>query len=158
MMKRREWLQGATLPVIGALAGPRTPATAAPADGRATELFAAKSPRSAPLYSVEVVTDSRQTSLVTSCGLRVGPHKTFQQVLGNIDTLLITGGSAIEDDQTSIEIVKWVRKMAAHVRRIVQRCSIHATDGPKTAARLAAGLRKVRVAWNRLPRSAVLGA
>src|SRR5206468_12324518 len=66
---------------------------------RAAELFGRQNPGSPPIYSREVITTSRQTSVVTNCGLRIAAHNTFRRVRGEIDTLLIAGGSAIENDE-----------------------------------------------------------
>src|SRR5437870_10111778 len=90
---------------------------------RAAEMFSRQNPGSPPIYSVEVITTSRQTSVVTNCGLRIAAHNTFRRVRGEIDTLLIAGGSAIENDEIDIEAVRWIRKMAGRVRRIGSVCT-----------------------------------
>ena len=90
---------------------------------RAAEMFSRQNPGSPPIYSVEVITTSRQTSVVTNCGLRIAAHNTFRRVRGEIDTLLIAGGSAIENDEIGIEAVRWIRKMAGRVRRIGSVCT-----------------------------------
>ena len=41
---------------------------------RAAEMFSRQNPGSPPIYSVEVITTSRQTSVVTNCGLRIAAH------------------------------------------------------------------------------------
>jgi transcriptional regulator GlxA family with amidase domain len=111
---------------------------------RAAEMFSKQNPRSLPIYSVEVITSSRQTSVVTNCGLRITAHNTFRRVRGEIDTLLVAGGSAIENDEIGIEAVQWIRKTAGRVRRIGSVCT-----GAMLLAR--AGLldgRKVTTHWN----------
>ena len=90
---------------------------------RAAEMFSRQNPRFPPIYSVEVITTSRQASVVTNCGLRIAAHNSFRRVRGEIDTLLIAGGSAIENDEISIEAVRWIRKMAERVRRIGSVCT-----------------------------------
>jgi transcriptional regulator GlxA family with amidase domain len=90
---------------------------------RATELFAGQHPGSPPIYSVEVVSTSGETGLVTSCGLRIEAHRTFRRVRGEIDTLLVAGGGAIENDQTGKDVVQWVRGVARRVRRIGSVCT-----------------------------------
>jgi len=65
-------------------------------------------------------------------------------VRGKIDTLLISGGSAIENDEIDIEVVQWIRKIAGRIRRIGSVCT-----GAMLLAR--AGLldgRKVTTHWN----------
>src|ERR1700680_1619557 len=85
---------------------------------RAAEMFGKQNPGSPPIYSVEVVTLSAHRSFVANCGLRVTAHKTFRRVHGKIDTLLIAGGSAIEQDEISSDVVRWLRKIAGRIRRI----------------------------------------
>jgi len=107
-------------------------------------MFIAQNPGSLPIYSVELITSSPRASVVTNCGLRIAAHKTFREVRGEIDTLLIAGGSAIENDEIGVEVVQWVRKMAGRVRRIGSVCT-----GALLLAR--AGLldsRKVTTHWN----------
>ncbi len=111
---------------------------------RAAEMFSKQNPGSPPIYSGEVITTSRQRSFVTNCGLRIAAHNTFRRVRGKIDTLLISGGSAIENDEIGIEVVQWIRKMAGRIRRIGSVCT-----GAMLLAR--AGLldgRKVTTHWN----------
>src|SRR6202171_2871349 len=43
---------------------------------RAAEMFSRQNPRSAPIYSVEVITTSRQRSVVTNGGLRLAASHT----------------------------------------------------------------------------------
>jgi transcriptional regulator GlxA family with amidase domain len=111
---------------------------------RAAEMFSRQNPRSLPIYSVEVITSSNRMSVVTNCGLRIAAHKTFRQVRGEIDTLLIAGGSAFENDEIGIELVQWIKKMAGRIRRIGSVCT-----GAMLLAR--AGLldgRQVTTHWN----------
>jgi transcriptional regulator GlxA family with amidase domain len=111
---------------------------------RAAEMFGKQNPGSPPIYSVEVISTSAQRSLVTNCGVRITAHKTFREVRGKIDTLLAAGGSAIENDEIDIEVVRWLRKIAGRIRRIGSVCT-----GAMLLAR--AGLldgRKVTTHWN----------
>ena len=90
---------------------------------RAAEMFSRRNPDHLPIYSVEVVTTSPRRSFVTNCGLRITAHKTFREVRGKIDTLLIAGGSAIENDEIGIEVVRWLKKIAGRIRRIGSVCT-----------------------------------
>src|SRR5213083_635216 len=90
---------------------------------RAAEMFGKQNPGSPPIYSVEVVSASSQRSLVTNCGVRITAHKTFRELRGKIDTLLVAGGSAIEDDQISSDVVRWLRQIAGRIRRIGSVCT-----------------------------------
>src|SRR5213080_5621497 len=66
---------------------------------RAAEMFGKQDLGSSPIYSVEVISASSQRSLATNCGVRIAAHKTFREVRGKIDTLLVAGGTAIEQDE-----------------------------------------------------------
>jgi transcriptional regulator GlxA family with amidase domain len=110
----------------------------------AATLYSERYPRSAPIYRVEIVACSRQTSFTTNCGLQMHAHRSFRQVRGEIDTLLVAGGSAVEGDRTSPETVRWLRGAAAQTRRLGSVCT-----GALLLAR--AGLlngRKATTHWN----------
>ena len=86
-------------------------------------MFRRENPGSPPIYSVEVVTISRQRSLLANCGLRITAHKTFREAPGKIDTLLIAGGDAIEQNRISPEAVRWLKRIAKRIRRIGSVCT-----------------------------------
>ena len=90
---------------------------------RASEIFVRQNPGASPIYSVEVVTTSPHRSLVANCGLRITAHKTFRELRGNIDTLLIAGGTAIENDEVSAEVIRWLKTVAERIRRIGSVCT-----------------------------------
>src|SRR5207248_10882056 len=76
---------------------------------RAAEMFGKQNPGSPPIYSVEVITTSAHRSFVANCGLRITAHTTFREVRGKIDTLLIAGGNAIEQDEINQNVICWLR-------------------------------------------------
>src|SRR2546421_8428016 len=90
---------------------------------RAAEMFGKQNPGSPPIYSVEVITTSAHRSFVANCGLRITAHKTFREVRGKIDTLLIAGGNSIEQDEINPDVICWLRKMAGRIRRIGSVCT-----------------------------------
>src|ERR1051325_7845996 len=90
---------------------------------RASEMFVRENPGSSPIYCVEVVTTSSRRSFVTNCGVEITAHKTFRQLRGKIDTLLVAGGSAIENDEVNPTVVRWLRKIAGRARRIGSVCT-----------------------------------
>src|SRR4030095_8716869 len=85
---------------------------------RASEIFIRQNPGASPLYSIEVVTTSPHRSFVANCGLRITAHKTFRQLRGSIDTLLVAGGSAIENDEVNTPVIRWLQTLAGRNRRI----------------------------------------
>src|SRR5207245_7577823 len=90
---------------------------------RAAEMFRRQNPGALPIYAVEVVATTSRTAIMTNCGLRITAHKTFREVRGEIDTLLVAGGDAIEKDKVPVEVVRWLRKIAGRIRRIGSVCT-----------------------------------
>src|SRR6058998_4260299 len=86
-------------------------------------MFGKQNPGSPPIYSVEVISASSQRSLVTNCGVRIAAHKTFRELRGKIDTLLVAGGNSIERDEINPEVLQWLRKIAGRIRRIGSVCT-----------------------------------
>ena len=56
---------------------------------RASDMHCRENPGARPIYVVEVISVSGSRSLTANCGLRFSANKTFRQVRGKIDTLLI---------------------------------------------------------------------
>ena len=90
---------------------------------RASEMHARDNPGSPPIYSIEVVTISSRRSLIANCGLRITADRTFREVRGKIDTLLVAGGDAIEQNEINPEAVRWLKKNAGRIRRIGSVCT-----------------------------------
>ena len=86
-------------------------------------MYCRANPGARPIYSVEVISASSQRSLVTNCGVRIAAHKTFRELRGKIDTLLVAGGTAIEQDEINPDVVRWLRKIAGRTRRIGSVCT-----------------------------------
>ncbi len=70
---------------------------------RASEMHSRANSASPPIYSVEVVTISSRRSLIANCGLRITADRTSREVRGKIDTLLVAGGDAIEQNKIDPE-------------------------------------------------------
>src|SRR4029077_16893886 len=90
---------------------------------RAAEFFARENPGSPPIYSVEVVTISSARSVIANCGLRITAHRTFREVRGKVDTLLVAGGNAIEQNEINPEAVRWLKKISGRMRRVGSVCT-----------------------------------
>jgi transcriptional regulator GlxA family with amidase domain len=90
---------------------------------RASDMYCRANPGARPIYSVEVVSISSRRSLMANCGLRITAHRTFRDVRGKIDTLLVAGGSAIEQDEINADVVRWLKKIAGRIRRIGSVCT-----------------------------------
>jgi transcriptional regulator GlxA family with amidase domain len=90
---------------------------------RASAIYCRENPNARPIYSVEVVSIGSDRSLIANCGLRFSAHKTFREVRGKIDTLLVAGGNAIEQDEINPEVVRWLRIVAGRIRRVGSVCT-----------------------------------
>jgi len=90
---------------------------------RASDMYCRENPGARPIYSIEVVSISSQRSLMANCGLRFAAHKTFREVRGKIDTLLVAGGDAIEQNEVNSESVRWLKKIAGRARRVGSVCT-----------------------------------
>ena len=90
---------------------------------RASDMYCREHPGAKPVYSIEVVSISSNRSLTANCGLRFAAHKTFRQVRGKIDTLLVAGGEAIEQNTVDADAVRWLRTIARRARRVGSVCT-----------------------------------
>ncbi len=90
---------------------------------RASEMHSRANPGSPPIYSVEVVTVSSHRSLIANCGLRISADRTSREVRGKIDTLLVAGGDAIEQNKIDPEAVRWLRRISGRIRRVGSVCT-----------------------------------
>jgi transcriptional regulator GlxA family with amidase domain len=125
---------------------------------RASDMYCRQNPGAHPIYSIEIVSISSSRSLTANCGLRFAANKTFHDVRGKVDTLLVAGGDAVEQNMANADAVRWLRTIARHARRVGSVCT-----GAMLLAR--AGLldgRRATTHWNwcqtlikRAPRAAV---
>jgi len=90
---------------------------------RASEIHTGENLGSPPIYSVEVATISSGRSLIANCGLRITADRTFREVRGKIDTLLVAGGDAIEQNEVNPEAVRWLKRIARRIRRVGSVCT-----------------------------------
>jgi transcriptional regulator GlxA family with amidase domain len=90
---------------------------------RASDMRSRANPGSPAIYSVEVATISSRRSLIANCGLRITADKTFREVRGKIDTLLVAGGNAIEQNEINAEAVRWLKKICPRIRRVGSVCT-----------------------------------
>jgi len=89
---------------------------------RASEILGRRRPGTPALYSIEVVT-TEPGLLLTSCGLRLEGHRTFRQVRGAADTLLVVGGACVEAGREDATVVEWLQRMAPRLRRVGSICT-----------------------------------
>jgi transcriptional regulator GlxA family with amidase domain len=75
-----------------------------------------------PAYRLELVAPSH-APLLTSSGLRVVPDRTFADVHGPIDTLIVAGGRGIPAALRNRQGLRWLRRTARRARRIASVCT-----------------------------------
>src|SRR5439155_15420323 len=90
---------------------------------RASEMHTRENPGSPPIYSVEVVTIFSSRSLIANCGLCITADRTFREVRGRIDTLLVAGSDAIEQNEISPQVVSWLKRLSGRTRRVASVCT-----------------------------------
>src|SRR5207237_9884115 len=90
---------------------------------RASDMYCRANPGARPIYSVEVVSISSRRSLTANCGLSFAAHKTFREVRGKVDTVLVAGGDAIERNEINADAVRWLQKVATRSRRVGSVCT-----------------------------------
>ena len=90
---------------------------------RASEMHTRVNPGSPKIYSVEVVTISSGRSVIANSGLRITADRTFREVRGKIDTLLVAGGNAVEQNEISADAVRWLKKISPRIRRVGSVCT-----------------------------------
>jgi transcriptional regulator GlxA family with amidase domain len=72
-------------------------------------------------YAVEVV--SPVTTVRQWAGLRLVAERSFRTVRGAIDTLIVTGVDGPDDARRDMSLVRWLRRIAPRVRRVVGLCT-----------------------------------
>jgi len=90
---------------------------------RASDMYCREHAGTRPIYSCEVVSVSSSRSLTANCGLRFSAHRTFRDLRGKIDTLLVVGGEAVERNEINAAAARWLKRVAGRVRRIGSVCT-----------------------------------
>lgn len=90
---------------------------------RAAELFVQEHPARKTPYRVLMASSTRNRSVATNCGLVLTGTDTFRSVRGPIDTLLVAGGSGVENAARDEELISWLQSRARRVRRIGSICT-----------------------------------
>ncbi|HTY43261.1 MAG TPA: GlxA family transcriptional regulator [Thermoanaerobaculia bacterium] len=90
---------------------------------RAAEIFVRDHPARKQPYRTLLVSTTGRRTVSTNCGLVIGGSGTFRSLRGPIDTLLVAGGSGVEDAARSRELLLWLRRASRRVRRIGSICT-----------------------------------
>jgi len=87
----------------------------------AANLLLAEEASSDPGYAVEIV--SPVTTIREWPGLRIHAERSYRQVRGPIDTLIVTGTDTPDDAIQDADLIDWLARVAPHTRRLVGLCT-----------------------------------
>ncbi|HEY6936809.1 MAG TPA: GlxA family transcriptional regulator [Terriglobales bacterium] len=90
---------------------------------RAGELLVREHPDQKPPYKVLLASTTRRKPVLTNCGLVLTGTETFRSLRYPVDTLLVAGGSGLENAGRDDKLLAWLRSAAQHVRRIGSICT-----------------------------------
>jgi len=90
---------------------------------RAAELFVQEHPAQKLPYRVLLASSTRRKSVSTNCGLVLTGAQTFRALRGPIDTLLVAGGTGVENAAREEELLLWLQRTAQRVRRLGSICT-----------------------------------
>ena len=90
---------------------------------RAADLFVQDYPTRKRPYNVVLASTIDRKAVTTNCGLVLTGTETFRSLRGPIDTLLVAGGTGIENAAQDEELLSWLRTTAQRVRRIGSICT-----------------------------------
>ena len=90
---------------------------------RAAELFARSEPRQKCPYHVVLASTTHEKPVSTNCGLVLNATETFRSLRGPIDTLLVAGGTGLEEAAADEELLAWLRRCTRRTRRFGSICT-----------------------------------
>jgi transcriptional regulator GlxA family with amidase domain len=90
---------------------------------RAAELFVQEHPGREGPYNVALASTSARKNVLTNCGLTLTATVTFRSLRGPVDTLLVAGGSGLDEAARDKQLLARLRKMAPRVRRFGSICT-----------------------------------
>lgn len=73
-------------------------------------------------YKVELAS-SEVGTITSSCGLSLGAGAYFREVGGQVDTIVVPGGTGAEELRCSAEFLEWLSFMASSARRTCSICT-----------------------------------
>jgi transcriptional regulator GlxA family with amidase domain len=76
-----------------------------------------------PVYEVEIIAAAEDRVVPTQIGLPILAHRTYREVHGPVDTLLVAGGEWPPDKRHSPDFLKWLRDRGRTVRRLGSVCT-----------------------------------
>ena len=90
---------------------------------RAGELFLQERPAAGQPYRVSLASTMRTTSVSTNCGLSLGGCVPYRTLRSRIDTLLVAGGTGLDQAAADRDLLRWIRVTAGRARRFGSICT-----------------------------------
>lgn len=90
---------------------------------RAAENYVRGHPNRKPPYRVLLASTTRRKTVSTNCGLVITGTDTFRSLPGPIDTLLVAGGTGVEQASQEKELLLWLQRTSRRVRRLGSICT-----------------------------------
>jgi transcriptional regulator GlxA family with amidase domain len=74
-------------------------------------------------YEVEIIAAGENRTVPTQIGVPILAHRTYREVCGPVDTLLVGGGEWPRDKQHPSDFLNWLREQSTKVRRLGSVCT-----------------------------------
>src|ERR1700733_8335306 len=71
-----------------------------------------------PAYEVEIIAAAEDRTVPSQIGLQILAHRTYRELRGPIDTLLVGGGEWPPEKRHSPGFLNWLREQSTKVRRL----------------------------------------
>jgi transcriptional regulator GlxA family with amidase domain len=76
-----------------------------------------------PVYKVEIIAAAEDRAVPTQIGVPILAHRTYRDLRGPVDTLLVAGGEWPFDKRHSPDFLNWLREQSTKVRRLCSVCT-----------------------------------
>jgi len=90
---------------------------------RASEIFLRDHPTARPPYRVLLASTTSSKTVSTNCGIGLQGHVMYRSLRGEIDTLLVAGGSGLDIAAKNKHLLGWLRTRATKARRFGSICT-----------------------------------
>src|SRR5277367_937926 len=76
-----------------------------------------------PVYEVEIIAAAEDRAVPSQIGVPILAHRTYRELHGPVDTLLVAGGEWPPDKRHSPDFLSWLREQSTKVRRLGSVCT-----------------------------------
>jgi transcriptional regulator GlxA family with amidase domain len=88
------------------------------------EVFAdANSLHGEPAYDVQIIAAAQDRTVPSQIGVPILAHRTYRELRGSVDTLLVAGGEWPAEKRHSPDFLNWLREQSTKVRRLGSICT-----------------------------------